>query len=368
MALTFCAFAYISSQNIDDSPVSDNKMDISEPTTISQESLGLSPETEQKSHSIAASDSMSILSNDATSKSNASLMNSLVAATTKATTTTTNADSKLTNLHTSNGYLSGSDQHDNKYDDSSLDNRSIINNKNTITNSKQRIGMTLVDMHPLMAPPLNSDDDMSPDSPTQLNGAYNFQEFQIKNELPVFESPKRLAADTKQNLTTKSYISSDESEPDLSQYQALVEPTFKSVSLTNQSFQTVTTGITTVNAVPKANRTLRKIPLTAELMVTREDDSSVETFSNNSFDDDCEGEDGDDDDEIGFKEANTLKSNNLQSLGGEAGIVTMNNSTDDQHMVVITLADGQTRDIDMKVIEPYKRCLSHGGKFTNSTI
>lgn len=372
------------SQNIDDSPVSDNKMDISEPTTtISQESLGLSPETELKTnHSIAASDSMSILTNDVSLKTNASLTNSSVV---DKNSRTTKMDSKITNIHhTSN------DQHDNKYDDSSLDNRSLYN-KNTLTNSKQRIGMTLVDMHPLMASPSKSDDDMSPVSPTKTDITYNFQN-KNKNEKDSFDAleqqEKQLKLqqhnqqeqiqnqqlqqlnrasneNPKQTLLLKSYISSDESEPDLSQYQALVEPTFQAVSLTNQSLQTVADSKQMNSSYPKVN-SLRKISLTAELMVTHEDDSSVETFSNNSFDDDCDVDEDEDDDEMGFNEANTLKSNNIQSLGCEAGIsnacVMMNNSDEHQMTtVVITLPDGQTRDIDMKVIEPYKRCLSHGG-------
>lgn len=107
----------------------------------------------------------------------------------------------------------------------------------------------------------------------------------------------------------------------------------------------------------------RKISLTAELLDDKEDDSSVETISNNSFDDDIEDEDG-----LSYKE--TTKSNRETTSTQQAASKTNVNSTisnengaktQQNSATAVTLSNGQTRDIDMKVIEPYKRCLSHGG-------
>ncbi|XP_055321936.1 caytaxin [Sitodiplosis mosellana] len=360
------------SQNIDDSPNSDNNiMDISEQTTISQESFGLSPETELKTNSTTASDSIGFMGSDATSKSIGSV-NKITSTKTKTKTTTTTTttvterkmatiNSSLSNAtsRTSNRNYSNSDQHDNKFDDSSLDNRILVN-KNTHTNStKQRIGMTLVDMHPLMMVKSDEDDDLSPDSSTTFDGVCNPEsEFaNTESESPMHVSPTQrygtLCLPKVKELSDKSYLSSGESEPDISQYQASVEPTFQSVSLMNYNGGKLATA-------PKVSG-LRKILLTEELMSTKEDDSSVETISNNSFDDDIEDEDG-----LSFKETKSNRqpaSNHEAVLTSVSATIANENGAKVQQMsgVAVTLPNGQTRDIDMKVIEPYKRCLSHGG-------
>lgn len=343
-------------------------MDISEQTTISQESFGLSPEMEQKTNTTAVSDTIGFMGSNATSKSIGSV-NKITSTTMTTTTVATERkmatiNSSLSNAtsRTSNRNYSNSDQHDNnKFDDSSLDNRILVN-KNTHTNStKQRIGMTLVDMHPLMMVKSDEDDDLSPDSSTTFDGAGN-QESEFANtesESPMHVSPSTQRYETLclpkvKELSDKSYLSSGESEPDISQYQASVEPTFQSVSLMNYN-----TG--KLNSAPKVSG-LRKIPLTEELMSTKEDDSSVETISNNSFDDDIEDEDG-----LSFKET---KSNRQPASNQEAVLTSVSTTIANENgakvqqtsgVAAVTLSNGQTRDIDMKVIEPYKRCLSHGG-------
>lgn len=336
-------------------------MDISEQTTISQESFGLSPETEQRTNSTVASDSLGFVGSDATSNMHSSQINKITS------TTTTAAERKMATINsslsnatsrTSNRLSnSNSNQPDNKYDDSSLDNRILVN-KNTITNSKQRVGMTLVEMHPLLVTK-SDDDDLSPDSSTTFDGAGNPEsEFaNTESESPMHVSPTQTLClpKAKDNLNEKTFLSSGESEPDISQYQASVEPTFQAVTLTNYS----STG--KLSAASKVSG-LRKIPLTAELMVTtKEDDSSVETISNNSFDDDIEDEDG-----LSFKETKSNRqpaSNQEAVLTSVSATIASENGAKVQQMsgVVVTLPNGQTRDIDMKVIEPYKRCLSHGG-------
>lgn len=329
-------------------------MDISEQTTLSQESFGLSPETEQKTNSIG------FLGSNATSKTFGSVN----------TTSTTAAERKMATInsslsnatsHTSNRNYSNSDQHDNKYDDSSLDNRVLVN-KNTITNSKQRVGLTLVNMHPLMVK--SDDEDLSPDSSCTFNDVAGNPESEFANtesESPIHVSPMQrfsaLCLPKAKDLNDKLYLSSGESEPDISQYQASVEPTFQSVTLTNYN-----PALKLCTATKCASQ--RKIPLTAELMVTKEDDSSVETISNNSFDDDVEDEDG-----LSFKEtkSNSQPASNEEEeeavLTSVSATIANENGARLQQMsgIAVTLPNGQTRDIDMKVIEPYKRCLSHGG-------
>lgn len=333
----------IYSQNIDDSPISDNNtMDISERTTISQESLGLSPETEQKTNSTAAPDSIGFLGSESHSSTNI--------------TSKLAKNSTLSNVksRTSNRNYSDSDQHDNKFDDSSLDNRILVSKNEK---SKQRIGLTLVDMHPLMVK--SDDEDFSPDSSITFESTCQLEsEFaNTECESPMHVSPmmqrfNTLCLPNKNIDNDKLHSSSGESEPDISQYQASVEPTFQSVSLTNFSTGKL------LSTVPKMN-SLRKIPLTAELMVTKEDDSSIETISNNSFDDDIEDEDG-----LSFKETKS----NIQSASNEVKVLKRVSSNENParvqqpaSAVTVTLPNGQIRDIDMKVIEPYKRCLSHGG-------
>lgn len=151
-----------------------------------------------------------------------------------------------------------------------------------------------------------------------------------------------------------SRMSSGESEPDISQYQASVEPTYQSVSMVNSGPSG--SGL----AVPKASNR-RRISLTSELRNKFDDDSSIDTVSNNSFD----GEDSDPIDDFGGKlyveqpQATVSGASSQNSPAANATSARDGSAKDPSNAV--TLSDGQTRDIDMKVIEPYKRCLSHGG-------
>lgn len=416
-------------------------MDISEQTTLSQESFGLSPETEHRMNdSAVASDTNGLSDSDTTSKQIGSVIGkstaaaAAVATTTKTTTTVStdaandddatatavaaaaaerrmatinsslsNVTSRTTNRNSNSNSISN--QHDNKFDDSSLDNRILVN-KNTITNSKQRIGMTLVDMHPLMINANDDDDDdvddLTPDSSAALDGTACQQDSGFhhsdRDGSPMHVSPMQQRFNTlclptamKSGHHEKSYLSSGESDAEISQCQASVEPTFQSVALTNYnttgklSSSSNNSGSNAGIVVPKASGgSLRKIPLTAELMVTaKEDDSSIETISNNSFDDDvdADGIDDDVDDDDGANNGlssmecksnkrpasneSILKSSVRATINSENGgirlVPQVSGGGGGGGSIMVTLANGQTRDIDMKVIEPYKRCLSHGG-------
>lgn len=252
-----------------------------------------------------------------------------------ATTTSKIATISITNSSPSNRNYSITEQHDNKFDDSSLDNHILVN-KNTLTNPKRSIGMTLVDMHPLM---VKSDEDFSPDATTTLNTHTGHMESKFMNnasESTMHVSPKHhfnsLCLLNKNVNNDKSYLSSGESELDIS-LQASVEPTLQSVSLTNFN--------TGKMSKVSNNNSLRKIPLTAELMVTKEDDSSMETISDNSFDDDIEDEDG-----IHFKEtkSNRHVASKQETVFNRLSICNENELNLQQPPAIsVTLSNGQTR-------------------------
>lgn len=253
-----------------------------------------------------------------------------------ATISITNSSPSNVTSCTSNRNYSITEQHDNKFDDSSLDNHILVN-KNILTNPKRSIGMTLVDMHPLM---VKSDEEFSPDATTTLNADTCHMESKFMysaSESTMNVSPKHhfnsLCLLNKNVNNDKSHLSSGESELDISQYQASVEPTLQSVSLTNFN-----TG--KMSNVPK-NNSLRKIPLTAELMVTKEDDSSMETISNNSFDDDIEDEDG-----LNFKEtkSNRHVASKQETVFNRLSICNENELNLQQPPAIsVTLSNGQTR-------------------------
>lgn len=271
--------------------------------------------------------------------------------------------------------------------DSAIDNGNSFDEKMV---SNQFGGLTLVDTHPLMPRLSIEDNDASDDSP--FTGSFNFPDVvphhpttKIDSSLtnkavgPIMNSAVDVDRPFQNRgamlLLDKEYMGSSDSEPDISQYQASVEPSFQAVSLTNN----ISAEKSSILPKPKP---MRKIALTPELM-SAEDVSSVETISNNSFDEDFD----DTDDKVGFDEkvrvVRQMKSNTSkwsQSSGGgggdgggrndDTGFNEASNENDDDQLDdgngavsrdAVTLSDGQTRDIDMKVIEPYKRVLSHGG-------
>lgn len=332
-------------------------MDISEPTTISQESFGLSPECDIKSAAIIHSDSMDLMA------MNGITTNAMFMAPTNDKIAVNNALNNRSS--TSNRlYTNAAKQYDNKNDNSSLDNRlTTCTNRTKNVNTKQRTDLTLVDTHPLMPDRQTDDggdDEISPDSPAIIRDA--FAKITGQSNIPHIEPEVEMTSSTSQadvsDAKRSSIMSSGESEPDISQYQASVEPTYQAVSMTNHN--PGSSGLT----VPKHNN-LRKISLTSELRTEIDDNSSIETMSNNSSD----GDDSDINDDFNSIAGrnndrhlrNKSANEQAQASASIAGPHACNDSGKDSMPTAVTLSDGQTRDIDMKVIEPYKRCLSHGG-------
>ncbi|XP_063701315.1 protein prune homolog 2 [Culicoides brevitarsis] len=148
-------------------------------------------------------------------------------------------------------------------------------------------------------------------------------------------------------LEEPSNVSSG-SEPDLSQYQAAVAPTYESVTLISKSAKNKkkpsTLGI---------RETQRKITLEPNLF--NDDLSSPDTISGQSFD------------ERGRRMSLESPTNSIfdDPFQAGGGVEEENPGRDRSNWVKVILPDGKTREIDMKVIEPYKRILSHGGYLNN---
>lgn len=277
-------------------------MDISEPT-ISQESSGVSPECDNQPSAIIRSSSVDVLStHDATT--NASLT-----ATTNATIIASDDAFNNQSNPTEQSLHTHVEPYDNANANTSLDNRPAATsiNKTKTMDAKQRTDMTLVDMHPLM-PARSSSSDVTPDSPIP---SVNLSEQPADSGLdvePIASASATLPPIERLLVSDEakgpSPASESDEDDDVSKYEASVEPTHQSAKIVSVA----NSGLT----APWVK------PIPADLR----SQSSEETHSSNSTD-------------------------------GEV--------SNGDKSTFVTLSDGQTRIIDMKVIEPYKRCLSHGG-------
>lgn len=248
--------------------------------------------------------------------------------------------------------------------------------------------LTLANSHPLMSP-TNTDSDSEP----FLSKCNNFPDVVPRNEQASTDAVRN-TMNQQNNMRVKPQdakvsllranspdLLSSESDADVSQYLAAVESNFQSVSL-----------------LPNANnKTTRKMKRSTGAGGA-EDISSLDSISNHSFDDDediehnlaslspssslIDGLDGEDDDDDDCEGPELLPDNDddLDDFGmtttptphAVGGGVTTGTSElpqytadeerrDSRNWQKITLPDGRTREIDMRVIEPYKRVLSHGG-------
>lgn len=374
-------------------------MDISE-TTTSQESPITSPDFETES---SAADVARVPN---VAETLAKETNDILAPKVKASTALSSqkADGKKTVERTLDGLTNDAtsltellkDRGDLYNRNDRIDCEANLRNKNA-SNLLGRSGLTLASSHPLMSPLTSGNSDSD-----QIQ--FNYPDVVPENEpLRIAANPDvqyTIVADDicTDNLRDSSldvlptgdgiveqkqhdFLSSGEdSEPDLSQYLASVEPCFKSVSLV----ATTSASKLRLDESPMGDRR-RKISVSNELLSGGDDGSSIETVSNQSFDDDFDDylveprgdnhlisasvssslmDDGDPND---APATGLTKSTSRASLGREsAGTSLPQCSGNDETKEArgwqkITLPDGKTRDIDMKVIEPYKRVLSHGG-------
>ncbi|KAH8378843.1 hypothetical protein KR009_001727, partial [Drosophila setifemur] len=261
---------------------------------------------------------------------------------------------------------------------STLDNRILLLPMETMP-QRQVIERTLANSHPLMSP-TNTDSDSEPFLGKNPDKRSNFPDVvpaaetvQVKNSLNQTRSKPQDAKISLLRANSPDILSS-ESDADVSQYLAAVESNFQSVSL-----------------MPNGNGKKAKRTTT---LPGGEDISSLDSISNHSFDDDediehnlaslspssslIDGLDGEDDDddcegpellpdhdddleldlEFGLATTPTPNANAASSL---PQYTAAEERRDSRNWQKITLPDGRTREIDMKVIEPYKRVLSHGG-------
>jgi len=248
------------------------------------------------------------------------------------------------------------------------------------------IERTLANSHPLMSP-TNTDSDSEPfqlkKQEKQLPRS-NFPDVvpttetvQVKNNLNQCRNKPQDAKVSLLRANSPDILSS-ESDADVSQYLAAVESNFQSVSL-----------------MPNGNGKKSK---RSTALPGGEDISSLDSISNHSFDDDediehnlaslspssslIDGLDGEDDDDdcegpellpdhdddleldLEFGLATTPTPNAPASATAASTLpqyTAAEERRDSRNWQKITLPDGRTREIDMRVIEPYKRVLSHGG-------
>lgn len=257
----------------------------------------------------------------------------------------------------------------------------ISSNKNIeISTNKPQIiirnELTLANHHPLMSPGLipagaGSGDD---DTPTRSN-IFNSDDsenlnFQYPDVIPI--TPNRISKPNESlNPDVISRKSDDnDSDVDLSIYQASVEPNLQKVSL-------------------KSNTLAAPIPISKRKHKGQfqvDDISSQDSVSNHSFD--LNDEDGMEPNLASLSPSSSLMDG--FNCAGDCDAFGMDDDEDDfvddlmedqptspthkiptytaederrnsRNWQKITLLNGKTKEIDMKVIEPYKRVLSHGG-------
>lgn len=283
----------IYSQNCEESPISDNKMDISDTTTASQES--------------PSDGDQLIRPNDIQQSTNINEDRLSQISTTAITESPYNSNHTLEYTSRSNKEL------DNRKNCLTLEEDENVVDLHTSTTSMHdsRSGFTLASSHPLMSLSPNDSDSEN----GQRNKRFNYPDvvpepLRLSNPKPKAKTTDLMTTSSVTATTTTTttfnqtldvinggvenislmspskseseqginsdYLSSNESEPDLSQYQATVTPTFQSVALVSNSFSRPLD-----NTMPV---TQRKITLTSELM--SDDISSDESLSNNSFDED----------------------------------------------------------------------------------
>lgn len=171
--------------------------------------------------------------------------------------------------------------------------------------------------------------------------------------------------------TSSPDLLSSGSEVNISQYQATVDANNQTVSLIPKNCQSDLGVGGLAGAQNKHLKNARK----------GEDISSLDSISNHSFDGDEEHhnlaslspsssiidglDDDDDDDDLlpddGILTPTPLNSGDCDMSNQLPQYSAAEERRDSRNWQKITLPDGRTRDIDMRVIEPYKRVLSHGG-------
>ncbi|XP_018801497.1 PREDICTED: protein prune homolog 2 [Bactrocera latifrons] len=363
-----------------ESPLTDSKMDISDATT-SQGSAGVSPLGEDDDPDASQSPT----------HSNHNIHQVLI----KDTIVVSNSTMKEVNVELVNEVTSNLDNRLVRPDALSLE----------LIPQRQNIARTITVSHPLMSPTCSENEHSSANSVTMNNDVKRNNFPDVVPQYEHVQSPLQSSTIIERNALNNTRgianapapahnklaylrahspdLLSSESEADVSQYHATVEANFQTVALLP----------TAGNELHKNTRRIRKSNTNGGN--GGDDISSLDSISNHSFDDDEDIEhnlaslspssslidglddDSDDggvagciDDEDDYPEAVT-PTPHLQSMALTSNIEGASDKLpqysaaeerrDSRNWQKITLPDGRTREIDMRVIEPYKRVLSHGG-------
>lgn len=237
-----------------------------------------------------------------------------------------------------------------------------ISNLETFTNhnnessalNKSLSSQNATNSHPLMyspTSPISTDyPDLIPEKPKHRgyhnhgNSGFNLEEYNAHNTLPDFPSSPSAIRKIRRNVydveAQKEFSATElsDNENDNSVYEAHLSSNLQNVSLTMNEKEG------NLNFLAQGHRSnkLRRL----EVIHVSGDDSDVSSIDSIT---------------------ESLKSEDLQNLESELSSEPIEPlSADDEkkqirHFQCMVLPDGEQRSIDMRVIEPYKRVLSHGG-------
>lgn len=233
--------------------------------------------------------------------------------------------------------------------------RRLLVHESDETDKRQQLIQTSnlisVQQHPLMSPRGDTEptsnrffcDDDFKEPPVASS------QHQMTGQERVKNSPKRHIRLEYLDKDTGGGISSD-SETDIS-FQANVGPAFQSVLLVPKT----KSGSTATKCISHSN--ISEVPLDEVLAPTRQ--LSLGSLSVRSFDelDDMEHQ------RVFMSRSSSasLIEELANGNNGDCAAATELEPCSIRNRQKILLSDGTTREIDMKVIEPYKRVLSHGG-------
>lgn len=263
------------------------------------------------------------------------------------------------------------------YEDTKTENTKELSSSVSKNQSYMKTGLTLASNHPLMSPAVTDSDSENSHNHKPISKTSRFA---YPDVVPVNESQRHKSTRTTRPATSSEKkvkstlpiklenldivdnpigcrkasafrdlspdkMASSGSEQDLSQYHASVTPSFQSVALMSRPLPT------------SSNEQRDQSKCIQDAL---SDVSSVESFSNRSFDDDFNPN------AISGSPTSSLFDNNISREDIECALedqfdypTIAPDSTHTKQKII--MPDGKTREIDMKVIEPYKRVLSHGG-------
>ncbi|KAL5292741.1 PRUNE2 family protein [Megaselia abdita] len=242
------------------------------------------------------------------------------------------------------------------------------NNENSSTNKPQiiiRNELTLANhQHPLMSP--GKVDSETPSNTLNSDDSENLN-FQYPDVIPINNRNHNLSHNRvrKPNESLNPDVISsksddNDSEPDLSAYQASVEASLQKVSLKQSTLPVPRRkhkydDISSQDSISNHSFELNDEDCQEPNLASLSPSSSLMDGFNCAGDCDAFGQDDEDDFVDDLMEEPNSPTHKIPTYTAE------DERRNSRNWQKITLLNGKTREIDMKVIEPYKRVLSHGG-------